>query len=85
VAGLKAALKPLQDKIPGLALQSAVNTTWLKAFEHYANANTDPTTPYSMVRMHSPVFTYHILTQQSPSKKISTPKASRSKASTAPP
>jgi FAD/FMN-containing dehydrogenase len=49
VAGLKAALKPLQDKIPGLAIQSAVNTTWLKGFEHYANANTDPTTPYSMV------------------------------------
>jgi hypothetical protein len=49
VAGLRAALKPLQDKIPGLAIQSATNTTWLKAFEHYANANTDPTTPYSMV------------------------------------
>jgi hypothetical protein len=48
VAGLKAALKPLQDKT-GLVLQTAVNTTWLKAFEHYANANTDPTTPYSMV------------------------------------
>jgi FAD/FMN-containing dehydrogenase len=51
VAGLKAALKPLQDKIPGLAIQSAVNTTWLKAFEHYANAATDPTTPYKMVRI----------------------------------
>ena len=49
VAGLRAALKPLQDKIPGLAIQSATNTTWLKGFEHYANANTDPTTPYSMV------------------------------------
>ena len=48
VAGLKAALKPLQDKT-GLVLQTAVNTTWMKAFEHYANANTDPTTPYSMV------------------------------------
>jgi hypothetical protein len=48
VAGLKAALKPLQDKT-GLVLQTATNTTWLKAFEHYANANTDPTTPYSMV------------------------------------
>ena len=49
VAGLRAALKPLQDKMPGLAIQSATNTTWLKGFEHYANANTDPTTPYSMV------------------------------------
>ena len=49
VAGLRTALKPLQDKIPGLAIQSATNTTWLKAFEHYANANTDPTTPYSTV------------------------------------
>ena len=49
VAKLRAALKPLQDKIPGLSIQSATNTTWLKAFEHYANANTDPTTPYSMV------------------------------------
>lgn len=48
VAGLRAALKPLLDKT-GLALQSATNTTWLKAFEHYANAPTDPTTPYSMV------------------------------------
>jgi FAD/FMN-containing dehydrogenase len=48
VAGLKAALKPLQDKTD-LVLGTAVNTTWMKAFEHYANAKTDPTTPYSMV------------------------------------
>jgi FAD/FMN-containing dehydrogenase len=86
VAGLKAALKPLQDKIPGLAIQSAVNTTWLKAFEHYANAATDPTTPYKMVRMSDSGsgFVCHILTQHLHSKKISTPKASPSKASTAP-
>lgn len=49
VTQLRAALKPLQDKIPGLTIQSAVNTTWLKAFEHYAYADTDPTTPYSAV------------------------------------
>lgn len=49
VAGLKTALKPLQDKIPGLQLQTAVNTTWMKAFEHYAYTDTDPTTPYSAV------------------------------------
>lgn len=48
VAGLKAALKPLLDKTR-LILQSATNTTWLKGFEHYANAPTDPITPYSMV------------------------------------
>lgn len=51
ITGLKAALKPLQDKIPNFTIQSAVNTTWLKAFEHYAYADTDPTTPYSSVHM----------------------------------
>jgi len=64
VAGLKAALKPLQDKIPGLAIQSAVNTTWLKGFEHYANANTDPTTPYSMVSISDDDGVEHTLTFQ---------------------
>lgn len=48
VAGLKEALKPLLDQT-GLKLQSSVNTTWLDAFSHYANAPIDPTTPYSMV------------------------------------
>lgn len=53
VAGLKEALKPLLDQT-GLKLQSSVNTTWLDAFSHYANAPIDPTTPYSMVsrRLH---------------------------------
>lgn len=49
VTGLKAALKPLQDAT-GLVLQSATTKTWLDAFSHYANAATDPTTPYSFVR-----------------------------------
>lgn len=48
VAGLKTALKPLQDAT-GLVLQSATNTTWLSAFSHYANAATDPTVPYNFV------------------------------------
>lgn len=48
VAGLKAALLPLQSTT-GLVLQSATNTTWLNAFTHYANAATDPTVPYSFV------------------------------------
>lgn len=48
VAGLKAALKPLQDTT-GLVLQSATNTTWLSAFSHYANAATDSTVPYNFV------------------------------------
>lgn len=48
VTGLRAALKPLQDKT-GMVIQSATNTTFLKAFEHYAYAPTDPTTPYSAV------------------------------------
>ena len=63
VAGLRAALKPLQDKIPGLAIQSATNTTWLKGFEHYANANTDPTTPYSMVSTCNDIDVEHTLMQ----------------------
>lgn len=45
---LKAALKPLLDDT-GLVLQTAVNTTWMNAFSHYANAATDPTLPYSAV------------------------------------
>jgi hypothetical protein len=64
VAGLKTALKPLQDKIPGLTLQSAVNTTWLNAFQHYANADTDPTTPYSMVSRPVDIYKHKILTQR---------------------
>ncbi|KAK6441720.1 hypothetical protein LTR95_002053 [Oleoguttula sp. CCFEE 5521] len=44
--GLRAALQPLQDKT-GLVLASTTTTTFLNAFSHYANAATDPTTPYS--------------------------------------
>ena len=50
VAGLKTALKPLQDAT-GLVLQSATNTTFLGAFTHYANAATDPTVPYNFVSL----------------------------------
>lgn len=49
VTGLRAALKPLLDQT-GLAIETATTKTWLDAFSHYANAATDPTTPYSMVR-----------------------------------
>lgn len=60
VAGLKTALKPLLDAT-GLTLGSATNTTWLDAFKHYANADTDPTTPYSFVRPPIPSHTPLIL------------------------
>lgn len=49
VAELRAALKPLLDQT-GLTIQTATTKSWLDGFVHYANAATDPTTPYSMVR-----------------------------------
>ena len=48
VTGLKAALKPLLNET-GLSIDKVVNTTWMDAFAHYANADTDPTYPYSSV------------------------------------
>ncbi|KAK3116436.1 hypothetical protein LTR53_003229 [Teratosphaeriaceae sp. CCFEE 6253] len=46
VTGLKRALKPLLEDTE-LKISQAVNTTWMDAFEHYANAPSDPTYPYS--------------------------------------
>ena len=48
VTGLKKALEPFLNSTE-LSISSAVNTTWLNAFSHYANAATDPTYPYSFV------------------------------------
>ncbi|KAK8036095.1 hypothetical protein PG993_008709 [Apiospora rasikravindrae] len=48
VSGLQAALAPLLNTTtPPLKIMQAVNTTWMEAFAHYANAPTDPTHPYS--------------------------------------
>lgn len=50
VAGLNAALAPLLNATtPALRIAQAVNTTWMDAFAHYANAPTDPTHPYATV------------------------------------
>lgn len=48
--GLAAALAPLLNATtPALRIAQAVNTTWMDAFAHYANAPTDPTHPYATV------------------------------------
>lgn len=55
VSGLQAALAPLlAATTPPLKLMQAVNTTWMDAFAHYANAPTDPTHPYAQVREKAP-------------------------------
>ncbi|KAK5703579.1 hypothetical protein LTR17_021993 [Elasticomyces elasticus] len=46
VSGLKTALNPLLEET-GLKIDRAKDTTWMDAFTHYANAPTDPTSPYS--------------------------------------